>query len=124
MYCDPSFSKTPNELIRTKLLSSTSIFFNLQAMEQQIKAKENQSEGASNAVKNLEMHHVAGLTDLRGRVARYSFQLIVHLYSGMTGCKVNALVKIQQQSGGKCHWKGQLRMQIGILISSVRSNLT
>ncbi len=40
-------------------------------MEQQIKARENQSEGATNAVKNLEMHHVAGLTDLRGRVARY-----------------------------------------------------
>ncbi len=32
--------------------------------------KETHVEGAQNAVKNLEIHHVAGVTDLRGRVAR------------------------------------------------------
>ena len=41
-----------------------------QGLEQSIRFREGQSEGTNNVVKSLEMHHVAGLTDIRGRVAR------------------------------------------------------
>jgi len=42
----------------------------LQTLEKQILVKEHAYSGTQNAVTNLEMHHVAGLTDLRGRVGR------------------------------------------------------
>jgi len=42
----------------------------IEALESEIRSKQNQVEGQSTAVKNLELHHVAGVTDLRGRVAR------------------------------------------------------
>ncbi|XP_052795842.1 protein FAM81A-like [Mya arenaria] len=39
-------------------------------LEEQIKARDNAAVGTNSAVKNLEVHHVATLTDLRGRVVR------------------------------------------------------
>ena len=42
----------------------------IEALESEIRSRQNQVEGQSTAVKNLELHHVAGVTDLRGRVAR------------------------------------------------------
>lgn len=42
----------------------------IEALESEIKSRHSQVEGQSTAVKNLELHHVAGVTDLRGRVGR------------------------------------------------------
>ena len=42
----------------------------IEALENEIKSRHTQVEGQSTAMKNLELHHVAGVTDLRGRVAR------------------------------------------------------
>ena len=39
-------------------------------IESEIKQKDSAIGGTQNNVKTLEMNHVAGLTDLRGRVAR------------------------------------------------------
>lgn len=48
--------------------------FNLSILQQQleesIRTRDNVSMGTNNAVKNLEVHHVASLTDLRGRIVR------------------------------------------------------
>ena len=41
-----------------------------QSLEGEIKQKETVIGGTQDNVKTLEMHHVAGLTDVRGRVAR------------------------------------------------------
>ena len=42
----------------------------IEVLEEEIRMKHGQVEGQTMAVKNLELHHVAGVTDLRGRVAR------------------------------------------------------
>ena len=42
----------------------------IEALQSEIRSKQSQFEGQSTAVKNLELHHVAGVTDLRGRAAR------------------------------------------------------
>lgn len=42
----------------------------IESLESEIRSRQSQVEGHSTAVKNLELHHVAGVTDLRGRVAR------------------------------------------------------
>ena len=42
----------------------------LQAIEDSIKSRDNAHVGTNNAVKNLEVHHVATLTDLKGRIVR------------------------------------------------------
>lgn len=42
----------------------------LQAIEESIKSRDNAHVGTNAAVKNLEVHHVASLTDLRGRIVR------------------------------------------------------
>ena len=42
----------------------------IETLEGEIRSKQSLVEGQSTAVKNLELHHVAGVTDLRGRVAR------------------------------------------------------
>lgn len=42
----------------------------IEALEDEIKSRHTQVQGQSTAMKNLELHHVAGVTDLRGRVAR------------------------------------------------------
>ena len=42
----------------------------IENLEGEIRSRQSQVEGHSTAVKNLELHHVAGVTDLRGRVAR------------------------------------------------------
>lgn len=42
----------------------------IENLESEIRSRQSQVEGHSTAVKNLELHHVAGVTDLRGRVAR------------------------------------------------------
>jgi hypothetical protein len=41
-----------------------------QSLEDQLRARDNASVGTNSAVKNLEVHHVASLTDLRGRIVR------------------------------------------------------
>lgn len=41
-----------------------------QQLEESIRTRDNVSMGTNNAVKNLEVHHVASLTDLRGRIVR------------------------------------------------------
>ena len=41
-----------------------------QTLEKQLMMKDQVYTGTQTAVTNLEMHHVAGLTDLRGRVVR------------------------------------------------------
>ena len=41
-----------------------------QSIEGDIKQKDTALGGTQDNVKNLEMHHVTGLTDVRGRVAR------------------------------------------------------
>ena len=41
-----------------------------QNLESQLRHKEGEIQGASSSVKNLELSHVAGITDLRGRVIR------------------------------------------------------
>jgi len=42
----------------------------IEVLEAEIRSKDSKLEGNSTAFKNLELHHVAGVTDLRGRVAR------------------------------------------------------
>jgi hypothetical protein len=39
-------------------------------LEESIKARDTAHVGTNNAVKNLEVHHVATLTDLKGRIVR------------------------------------------------------
>ena len=56
----------------------------IEALETEIRSRQNQVEGQSTAVKNLELHHVAGVTDLRGRVARCD-SAIQRLVSDMRG---------------------------------------
>lgn len=51
-----------------KLLNVVS--FCLQSLEENLRHRDNATVGTNNAVKNLEVHHVASLTDLRGRVVR------------------------------------------------------
>lgn len=41
-----------------------------QTLESSIKARDTAHVGTNNAVKNLEVHHVQTLTDLRGRIVR------------------------------------------------------
>ena len=41
-----------------------------QAIEESIKSRDNAHVGTNNAIKNLEVHHVATLTDLKGRIVR------------------------------------------------------
>ena len=42
----------------------------IESLQSEIRSRQSQFEGQSTAVKNLELHHVAGVTDLRGRAAR------------------------------------------------------
>ena len=42
----------------------------MQFLEAQIKDRDGATIGTQNVVKNLELHHVAGVTDLRSRVVR------------------------------------------------------
>ena len=65
-------------------------------MEDQIRSKESYVEGTTNAVKNLEVHHVAGLTDLRGRVARCDAS-ISKLSTDIKGCNDSIRTLSQQQ---------------------------
>ena len=39
-------------------------------LDEQVKSRTGTNQYTAESVKNLEMHHVAGVTDLRGRVAR------------------------------------------------------
>ncbi|CAH1796182.1 unnamed protein product [Owenia fusiformis] len=66
--------KHARELLQEHIKTITAVVKKLnkdiESLESGIKQKENAAEGTSTAVKNLEVHHVAGLTDLRGRVVR------------------------------------------------------
>jgi peptidoglycan hydrolase CwlO-like protein len=44
--------------------------YSFQILEEQLRNRDVVHQGANTAVKNLEIHHIAGQTDLRGRVAR------------------------------------------------------
>lgn len=46
------------------------MFFNSQSLEESIRSRDSAAVGTNTAVKNLEVHHVATLTDLRGRIVR------------------------------------------------------
>ncbi|ELU06030.1 hypothetical protein CAPTEDRAFT_149793 [Capitella teleta] len=65
-------------------------------LEEQIKSREGYSEGTQSAVKNLEMHHVAGVTDLRGRVARCD-AAIARLSGDLKACHDATKALSQQQ---------------------------
>lgn len=47
-----------------------SFLFSLQGIEESIRSRDSATVGTNTAVKNLEVHHVASLTDLRGRIVR------------------------------------------------------
>ena len=68
----------------------------LQYIEEHVKFKDSTTNGTSNAVKNLEMHHVAGLTDLRGRVARCDSN-IARLSADLQMCSESVRGLSQQQ---------------------------
>ena len=72
----------------------------MQFLEEQIKSREGYTEGTQSAVKNLEMHHVAGVTDLRGRVARCD-AAIARLSSDLKTCYDSIKAMNQQQQDGQ-----------------------
>ena len=58
------------EHIRTITTAVKRLSKEIEFLESEIRSRQTKAEGQSAAVKNLELHHVAGVTDLRGRVAR------------------------------------------------------
>ncbi|XP_068694390.1 protein FAM81A-like [Montipora capricornis] len=58
------------EHIRTITTVVNRLSREIEALESEIRSRQIQVEGQGTAVKNLELHHVAGVTDLRGRMAR------------------------------------------------------
>lgn len=46
------------------------LYFCSQSLEDSIRSRDSAAVGTNTAVKNLEVHHVASLTDLRGRIVR------------------------------------------------------
>ncbi|XP_013411484.1 protein FAM81A [Lingula anatina] len=66
--------KRARELLQDHIRTITDVVkkldWDIKIVEDQLRMKDSSTSQASAAVKNLEVHHVAGLTDLRGRVAR------------------------------------------------------
>lgn len=58
------------EHIRTITAVVNRLNGDISAIEESIKARDSAHVGTNNAVKNLEVHHVATLTDLKGRIVR------------------------------------------------------
>ncbi|XP_061174278.1 protein FAM81A-like isoform X2 [Saccostrea echinata] len=58
------------EHIRTITAVVNRLNNDISQLEESVRARDNATMGTNNAVKNLEVHHVASLTDLRGRVVR------------------------------------------------------
>lgn len=58
------------EHIRTITAVVNRLNSDISQLEESIRTRDNVSMGTNNAVKNLEVHHVASLTDLRGRIVR------------------------------------------------------
>ncbi|KAK3098260.1 hypothetical protein FSP39_017666 [Pinctada imbricata] len=58
------------EHIRTITAVVNKLNSDIAQIDDQIRQRDNVSMGTNNAVKNLEVHHVASLTDLRGRIVR------------------------------------------------------
>ena len=67
----------------------------LQALEENIRARDSAAVGTNSAVKNLEVHHVASLTDLRGRIVRCDTS-IAKLSSDVRGC-FDSIKQVTQQ---------------------------
>ena len=71
----------------------------IEVLEGEIRSRYNQFDGQSKAVKNLELHHVAGVTELRSRVNRCDAaiqRLIIDLRSNTDS--INELKQQQQVS--------------------------
>ncbi|XP_020902165.1 protein FAM81A [Exaiptasia diaphana] len=67
----------------------------IEVIEDELRSKESKLEGNSTAFKNLELHHVAGVTDLRGRVARCD-HAIERLIADVRTC-VEAINELRQK---------------------------
>jgi hypothetical protein len=73
----------------------------IEVLKDEIRSKESKLEGNTTAFKNLELHHVAGVTDLRGRVARCD-HAIERLVADVRSCAeaINEL-RQKQESNSK-----------------------
>lgn len=80
----------------------------IEVLEDEIRSKESTLEGNKTAFKNLELHHVAGVTDLRGRVARCD-HAIERLVADVRSCAeaINELRQKQEYSSKTTHDKIQ-----------------
>ncbi|WAR00214.1 LOW QUALITY PROTEIN: FA81A-like protein [Mya arenaria] len=80
-------------------------------LEEQIKARDNAAVGTNSAVKNLEVHHVATLTDLRGRVVRCDSSL-AKLSQEIRQC-FEAVKQIVSLTGSleRTHGESKMKMQ-------------
>ncbi|OWF47733.1 protein FAM81A-like [Mizuhopecten yessoensis] len=58
------------EHIRTITAIVNKLNTDIAMVDDQLRHRDNATVGTNNAVKNLEVHHVASLTDLRGRIVR------------------------------------------------------
>ncbi|XP_033750803.1 protein FAM81A-like [Pecten maximus] len=58
------------EHIRTITAIVNKLNTDIAMLDDQLRHRDNATVGTNNAVKNLEVHHVASLTDLRGRIVR------------------------------------------------------
>ncbi|KAK3588380.1 hypothetical protein CHS0354_018181 [Potamilus streckersoni] len=58
------------EHIRTIMTVVNRLNSDIASLEEQIRSRDQAAAGTNSAMKNLEVHHVASLTDLRGRIVR------------------------------------------------------
>lgn len=93
--------------------------FNLSILQQQleesIRTRDSVSMGTNNAVKNLEVHHVASLTDLRGRIVRCDTS-IARLSTELN----NATAAIKQLSQQQSDMQGKIIERIHDVEARVR----
>lgn len=82
------------EHIRTITAIVNKLNNDIASLEDQLRVRDNAAVGTNSAVKNLEVHHVASLTDLRGRIVRCDTS-IAKLSSELR----NALDSVKQMGG-------------------------
>ncbi|XP_062597003.1 protein FAM81A-like isoform X2 [Saccostrea cucullata] len=85
------------EHIRTITAVVNRLNNDISQLEESVRARDNASMGTNNAVKNLEVHHVASLTDLRGRVVRCDTS-IARLSTELQGATAAIKQMSQQQN--------------------------
>lgn len=83
------------EHIRTITAVVNRLNNDIAALEENIRARDNATVGTNTAVKNLEVHHVATLTDLRGRIVRCDTS-ISKLSTDLRGC-FDSIKQVTQQ---------------------------